>query len=479
MLRMKGDKLEKHEKALQETQLVKVKSNETLEGKVDIQKVKEIRRAIRRRYGNRSNYHRIFNSWDRHHKGYIDISDLHYMVNSLGIKINSEESQVLMASHDHNGNKKLSLAEFMDLIFSTDDNMNVNLSSLRFGVQVDVFVPNEGIMQGIMHDAAKLKKIKEENQFKYVLQKSIKGLFKEFSEQDKEKKHEINLDTFKNVIKEKIKLPSHMKEDAELIEGFFGDFDVNKTGKVDYYRMLENIKAFRYLGDTDINIDLGPETEEPAQQLTARGQASPKPDQRPILIRDVQKVPENQLQQIIDRTLKVSRILQGKYGSKEKFDKELRDKIGSDAYGNIAESDLERHIIEACKDNLVKREISRKDVEGFLSSLVYNKYKLTSISAIAPHVFSDGILMSRKIYEVHRAQPPPASIAENFNRAAQTYTEGFLRATGGKSLDSAVPDARMREMLQEVQDKTFANKRYLYQIFKEYDRDSDGIPSPL
>ena len=52
------------------------------------------------------------------------------MINRMGISVNPQEAQVLMASHDHNANKKLTMDEFMDLIFSNNDNMNVNLQLL-------------------------------------------------------------------------------------------------------------------------------------------------------------------------------------------------------------------------------------------------------------------------------------------------------------------------------------------------------------
>eukprot|EP01022_Parablepharisma_sp_SALTPOND_P014822 TRINITY_DN205_c0_g3_i4.p2 TRINITY_DN205_c0_g3~~TRINITY_DN205_c0_g3_i4.p2 ORF type:complete len:880 (+),score=100.64 TRINITY_DN205_c0_g3_i4:6240-8879(+) len=457
----KGDKLEKHEKALQETQLVKVRNKETLEGKVDIQKVKEIRRTIRRRYGNRSNYHKIFNSWDRHRKGYIDISDLHYMINKLGISVNVQEAQVLMASHDHNGNQKLTMDEFMDLIFSNDDNMNVDLTRIPFKTNIVEIEPNEDIMAGIRRDAAKLKRIKEEKQFKFVLQKSLKDLQKDFKEICKEGTHEIGFEDFQKVLLEKIHLPEYMKENKELFQDFFNEFDTGKSGQVNYFRILENIKAFKYTGDSELNIDLGPETAAtiiPLEKQQARLEAETKG----LLIRDVQKVPENQLEHIIDRTLKVTRLLQAKYKSSDTFEKELKEQVTADTYGNVSAQSLEKHFVNIFKDELSKRIIARKDLEGFLSSLVYNKYQMTNVNTIASHAFSDNTQILNKIYSLQRPGPPPDTLAE-----------GFLK-NGAKS---EVNNKRIRELVQEVQDKTFADKNHLYKIFKDYDCDGDGYVS--
>ena len=68
--------MQKHDtntRATQETQLVGMEeySRQTLNGKVDLEKVREIRRAIRRKYGNRKNFQKIFRNWDEDSTGAI------------------------------------------------------------------------------------------------------------------------------------------------------------------------------------------------------------------------------------------------------------------------------------------------------------------------------------------------------------------------------------------------------------------------
>jgi Ca2+-binding EF-hand superfamily protein len=69
-----------------------MKNTATLEGKVDMAKVKDIRRALRRRYATRSNFQKIFTQWDADSKGHIDVTDIHKMVNKMGLKINLDEA---------------------------------------------------------------------------------------------------------------------------------------------------------------------------------------------------------------------------------------------------------------------------------------------------------------------------------------------------------------------------------------------------
>lgn len=102
----------------------------TLEGKIDLSHVRDIRRALRRRYANRRNLNKIFKSWDEEGKGYLTIQNVHEMVNKLGLKMNLNEAQVLIASSDKNFNGMQSMDEFMQMVFNTEDTMDVDLQKL-------------------------------------------------------------------------------------------------------------------------------------------------------------------------------------------------------------------------------------------------------------------------------------------------------------------------------------------------------------
>ena len=70
---------------------------ESLEGKVDLLKVREIRRALRCKYANKKNVNKIFTSWDEGENGVLDITNVYSMLNKLGIKANLEEARVMVA----------------------------------------------------------------------------------------------------------------------------------------------------------------------------------------------------------------------------------------------------------------------------------------------------------------------------------------------------------------------------------------------
>lgn len=90
----------------------------------------DIRRAIRRRYANRSDFRKIFNQWDENSIGVLRADDVHRMVNRLGIPVNELEARVLVASANISKTGSLNLSEFMQLIFDDSDKMNVDLAAL-------------------------------------------------------------------------------------------------------------------------------------------------------------------------------------------------------------------------------------------------------------------------------------------------------------------------------------------------------------
>lgn len=139
------DKREKNKEAYQETQLVNIEAEETLEGKVDIKKLQEIRLGLRRRYANRTNFRKIFKEWDHSIAGEISVYDAHQMINSMAIPINYNETRALLASSNQRGTETLNLQEFMHLIFNDNPGLNVDLKKIKYkeeklydeGIQVE------------------------------------------------------------------------------------------------------------------------------------------------------------------------------------------------------------------------------------------------------------------------------------------------------------------------------------------------------
>ena len=115
-----------------ETQLVKLDVNETLDNKIDLKKIQEIRFALRRRYANRTDIRKIFKEWDMNCMGEITLYSAHDMINGLNIPINYNETRALIASSNTRGTESLNLEEFIHLIFSDNEALQVNLDELQY-----------------------------------------------------------------------------------------------------------------------------------------------------------------------------------------------------------------------------------------------------------------------------------------------------------------------------------------------------------
>lgn len=65
---------------------------------VELVMVKDIRRALRRKYASRSNIDRIFEQWDRKNTGEVSAEDICAGLNKIGIRASLEEATALKAS---------------------------------------------------------------------------------------------------------------------------------------------------------------------------------------------------------------------------------------------------------------------------------------------------------------------------------------------------------------------------------------------
>lgn len=110
--------------AEQETQLITIKAPETKDDQIDLGKLRDIRRTLRRRYSNRGNFAKIFRDWDKARDGLISLTDLQSMLNNMGISVNINEAKALIASANSTIPDKLDMDDFLYLIFSENDEID-------------------------------------------------------------------------------------------------------------------------------------------------------------------------------------------------------------------------------------------------------------------------------------------------------------------------------------------------------------------
>ena len=122
----------------------------------------------------------------------------------------------------------------------------------------------------------------------------------------------------------------------------------------------------------------------------------------------------------------MNRFLQEKFKTKENFETYLRESADTDKNGNINVEEMKAMIADTCSEEVTKRRLTKKDLEGFLSSFKYNVHGATDISTIAPLVFEkDTNKLALAIACNKRTNPPPANINEELETAAAESGESI------------------------------------------------------
>lgn len=232
------DKSIKNKEAIQETQLVKLNVEETLLNKVNIAKLKEIRLALRRRYANRIQFRKIFKQWDKSNCGEISVFDAHSMINNLSIPININETRVLIASSNTRGNETLNIEEFMHLIFSDNEALNVDLSKLKVKDEkfYDEKASNE-LKKKMLDNIANMSKGDEMNMLKSAIRIRLSTFIKKIMEGNENGGY-CTFDKFQKVIMQFPIIKQCTKD--PVLRALF-DLYKNEDNLMDCKRMCDNL----------------------------------------------------------------------------------------------------------------------------------------------------------------------------------------------------------------------------------------------
>ena len=99
------------------------------------------------------------------------------MVNRLGIHINREEASVLLASADKNLDSRLTVDEFIDLICSQNETLNVDLN--RIPRDELLTINQEGgkeLVEGLRQDAEKQREVHLRDQMRVFVRKNLQPI---------------------------------------------------------------------------------------------------------------------------------------------------------------------------------------------------------------------------------------------------------------------------------------------------------------
>jgi hypothetical protein len=182
---------------------------------------------------------------------------------------------------------------------------------------------------------------------------------------------------------------------------------------------------------------------------------------------DAKQAPQNCLEQVEKRFVKMNRIIQSKFKDRAAFEKQLKEKAGCDANNNLNVDDFKAFVVEACREDLIARNVSKSDIEGFLSAFTFNSHGGTDIEKVAPILYEkDPNAIALNLVSRVRPNPPPALANEDLGSTVQSFSH----------CDNET-QKRLRSLLVQLEDKVFDSKPRFYHVFKQMDLDNDGFIS--
>lgn len=180
------------------------------------------------------------------------------------------------------------------------------------------------------------------------------------------------------------------------------------------------------------------------------------------VVLDQTKVPQNTIESIESKLIKVNRKLKKQFGGdKKQLEEKIKEEITADSNGNVSVDQLKEFVVNLCAQDMIDKKLSKRDVEGFLSAFCYNAYGATNINSISEMVFTKDDQITEKLAERKWANPPPSDCNKDFQRDAIDEKDSH--------------NPRIRQLLNQIEDKVFCDgKVKMYQIFRKFDRDCDG-----
>ena len=408
--------------------------------KVSLTAISSARKALQQRYVNRSNFRKIFNIWDRGNLGYVRPEDVHYMANKLGIPVSKEEAALLVATANRSKTGKLSLDEFLDLLFGEEPQMedrNIDASDLP-------------TVRAQLEAQAQQHHVKAQDD---ILKSKIKSRLHELTQdmikKDLDEKGKIPFADF-CVVLDSLKLPGEISNVGQW-EKMYSEMGGDAEG-LDYRQFAEKFKSM-----DRVQKPKNPVVDEYAQKVKpATGKVPVSSHAFSVgnyTVLDGQKVPVNTLESIQVKARKLKRLLRSRFQNEAALKEELT-RVGEGAGISLAK--LKNFMnYEATKES-TSDTVTKRDIEGFLSAFQYNTDGNADVHAVAKSIFSEEYsddTLTRKT----RAMPP-------------------AKPRVGES--TPAPKERLRTLLTDLENKLFVQRNeQAFSAFKMFDADGDGYVS--
>ena len=120
-------------------------------------------------------------------------------------------------------------------------------------------------------------------------------------------------------------------------------------------------------------------------------------------------------------------------------------------------------VLRQCEKDIVNRNLTKRDVEGFLSAFNYNNYGATNVNDISKMIFTRDDQVQHMLTQKLRANAPPEALSQGINVLDIDEKD--------------VHNHHVKKLLNTMEDKVFNGKVKLFQVFRQFDKDNDGYIS--
>lgn len=341
------------------------------------------------------------------------------MLDKMGLQVNREEAEMMVLCIDSDGNERVTMNEFLDLVFTQNDGIS-QLDLNKMGVANEHLGSGEERKQSFVEElkrrAETAAKQRPMNQWRFFLQKNLNNIAMDLLTVDSDRKYYVEYKDLMKVIERRGKIPEYLKhESGDLLHEVVGPYTDHNNGHVDYRSLIEDIREFNY-ETANQKGGTGGDLQESRVAAFSKTPGNETRKRKTIfeddyIVLDSQKIPPNMLDQIDKRLHKVTRHLKRMFSSEGKLDQAVKEAVGDpDKNGNVSVDELKKWVLLACKDQMVHRNINKKDVEAFLSAFNYNAYGATNIDQVAKLVFTNDNYVSKELARKTRANPPPDAV---------------------------------------------------------------------
>lgn len=457
-------------------------NNETAQHKIDLQKIREIRWIIKRRYMKSRNFKRIFKFWDKENKGTVNAQNIYDMMKKLGINASPLECEVILASVDKRGKGELNPDDFLDFIYNDVLITDIDSSKVKDGHIVEAQHVEE-FKQSLQESAKNMRASKRINQIKFVLKNHMKTFLKDLKRQDIEGSGQINHHNLEKVLK-MMNISERVMDEADM-QRLFGLYSKG-TNKMDYVAMCEDIVNTRL--DTDGNnvpveahstVMHGANSnnlygEEIKQKFVKRLQEMDFVDDQKIDFVDNRYMPENTLEASSKKMMKMRRFLKNYFPEQQQFTDHICKSWGLEEKDlgkkNIHQAEM-KVLVESLLQN-VGQKVDKKTLEGFYGTFTYNKTGHVNMKEMVDIIYNE---TEKQFYMrvSKRQNGPPPNYDDSKVEVVELDPAELEMYRMVRPPQETAPQSEAG-VVKTIDDKMHTVSRKFFDMYRQFDHDSDG-----